>query len=470
MSKCEMEKTVSEYGSRSASDAFTVASSQESLPEKTLSAYASRTASDASSQDSLLKECLDEHGLTTDHAGFVRWRNDNPRHPRNWTLQAKVYNTVIVLLLEFITSAVGTAGTAAAQDLQNDFKINLDLLIVCLTSSYLVGQCVGGIFFPPFSEVFGRKTLYIVSTIIYAVSSVIAASVHLLPVVVVARMMSGLASAIPTIVVAGSIEDVFNSRARVWWIFVWASVGTAAVAVGPIFGSYVTQSASLGWYAMLLTISMQDRADVVTPFRRWVFYMPAIGLGIVLGFCLTLKETRPSLLLCREAAVVKRRFPDQKIQILNPDEVPGFRALVTATLLRPLRLLFTEPIIAAVAFMGAVTTVLFYTQAESIPLVFQLYGWSPAAASLGFVPLLLGSLTSFLVRFVDQHKLDKIVRNNQRIEPEDKLTGFAIAAPFLAFGESLTSQTRHTRADDRKECGFSPGALHQPCTSTGSCL
>jgi hypothetical protein len=87
--------------------------------------------------------------------------------------------------------------------------------------------------------------------------------------------------------------------------------------------------------------------------------------------------------------------------------------------------------------MGAVTTAIFYAQAESIPLVFELYGWSPAAASLGFVPLLLGALASFLVRFVDHRILDKIVRSNKRIEPEDKLTGFAIAAPFLAVGKSF---------------------------------
>jgi hypothetical protein len=157
----------------------------------------------------------------------------------------------------------------------------------------------------------------------------------------------------------------------------------------------------------------------------------------MLGFCLTLKETRPSLLLAREATVLRKRCPSQKIQILNPDAVPGLKALVTVTLVRPVRLLFTEPIIAAVAFMGAVTTAIFYAQAESIPLVFELYGWSPAAASLGFVPLLLGALASFLVRFVDHRILDKIVRSNKRIEPEDKLTGFAIAAPFLAVGKSF---------------------------------
>lgn len=192
-----------------------------------------------------LEACLAEHGLVINQDGFVRWSNDNPKHPRNWSPKAKTFNTVVILLLEFITSAVGTAGTSAAQEMQIDFNLDLSLSIFCLTSTYLIGQGIGGIFFPPYSEIFGRKALYILSTIAYTVFSVITASVKSLPAVIIARLFSGLASAIPTIVVAGSIEDVFNMQARVWMIFVWAVVGNAAVCVGPIYSSYVTQN--LGW-------------------------------------------------------------------------------------------------------------------------------------------------------------------------------------------------------------------------------
>lgn len=192
-----------------------------------------------------LHRVLRGHSLMLNEDGFVRWENNNPKHPRNWSGKSKAYNTTIVLLLEFITSALGTAGTAAAQEMQTDFKVDLKLSIFCLTSTYLIGQGIGGIFFPPYSEIFGRKTLYIVSTFVYCVFSVITATVHSLPAIVVSRFLSGLASAIPTIVVAGSIEDVFNMRARVWMIFTWAVVGNAAVCVGPIYSAYVT--ATLGW-------------------------------------------------------------------------------------------------------------------------------------------------------------------------------------------------------------------------------
>lgn len=104
---------------------------------------------------------------------------------------------------------------------------------------------MGGIFFPPFSEAFGRKTLYVTSTFFYCVFCIIAAAVPSFAAVVVARFITGILSAIPTIVVAGSIEDVFNMRARVWMIFSWALIGNLGLALGPIFSTYVT--VALNW-------------------------------------------------------------------------------------------------------------------------------------------------------------------------------------------------------------------------------
>lgn len=168
--------------------------------------------------------------------------------------------------------------------------------------------------------------------------------------------------------------------------------------------------------------------------------MAAAALAIVLGFCLFISETRPSLLLEREAMKVRKELPHTNLKILNPDAAPDLKALMTLTLVRPVRLLCTEPIIMAVAFMGSVTCALFYLQAESIPLVFEAYGWNTATASLGFIPILLGCLASFITRFHDHAKLAGIKASGAYVEPEDKLTGFTIAAPCLAGGQSNSHQ------------------------------
>lgn len=110
---------------------------------------------------------------------------------------------------------------------------------------YLLGQGIGAIIFPPYSEVFGRKKLYVVSTALYSIACAIVASVHSLAGVVIGRFLSGFLSAIPTTVVIGSIEDMFNSKDRVWMLCCWAVVSNLGLIVGPIMATFVM--ANLGW-------------------------------------------------------------------------------------------------------------------------------------------------------------------------------------------------------------------------------
>lgn len=63
--------------------------------------------------------------------------------------------------------------------------------------------------------------------------------------IVIGRFVTGFLSAIPTVVVAGSIEDMFNAKDRIWLIFLWAMVSNMGLITGPIMSTYIT--ALLGW-------------------------------------------------------------------------------------------------------------------------------------------------------------------------------------------------------------------------------
>ena len=104
---------------------------------------------------------------------------------------------------------------------------------------------MGGIFFPPYSESFGRKYLYIISALGYCICCIITAALPSLVAVIVARFAMGVFSAIPSIVVAGSMEDLFNVHARVFMTFIWTLLGDFGLCVGPIYSTYITYS--LGW-------------------------------------------------------------------------------------------------------------------------------------------------------------------------------------------------------------------------------
>ena len=50
-----------------------------------------------------VRELVQNHGLEVNEENHIRWQKQNPKHPRNWSGKRKAFNTVVILLLEFIT-------------------------------------------------------------------------------------------------------------------------------------------------------------------------------------------------------------------------------------------------------------------------------------------------------------------------------------------------------------------------------
>lgn len=131
--------------------------------------------------------------------------------------------------------------------------VRLFTIISADKSSFLLGQVVGSIVLSPWSETFGRKKLYIVSSALSCICCVIVGVVPHIAAVIVARVAAGLLSAIPYTVASGSTEDLFNSRERIWVIFGWTVASNCGLIIGPIMGTHII--AGLGWYALLFLAS-----------------------------------------------------------------------------------------------------------------------------------------------------------------------------------------------------------------------
>lgn len=118
-----------------------------------------------------------------------------------------------------------------------------------LTSSrFLLGQSLGNIVLPPWSESFGRKKIYITSSGISCICSVVIGFLHSLPGAIIMRILAGFFSAVPGTVVGGTIEDLFDTRARIWVVFFWTVASNIGLIVGPIMSSFIIEA--LDWYVI----------------------------------------------------------------------------------------------------------------------------------------------------------------------------------------------------------------------------
>ncbi|KAK5790905.1 hypothetical protein VI817_006214 [Penicillium citrinum] len=356
---------------------------------------------------------LEEHGLEfTPDGQSIRWSVTNKRHPRNWSASRKIYDTGLVIFLDLFTTSVSTAGSSAADHARHEFGIGKTLAIFLFVSLSLFGQMFGGIIFPAWSEAFGRKKLYIISTGLYSIFCLIVGLAPTLAAVVVGRFFSGFLSAIPAIVVAGSIEDMYNSKDRVWLIFLWAIVANMGLALGPIMSIYIT--VALSW--------------------RWVFRIAAVVTAIVTLLLFGIRESRPSSVLEKEVSKIREQSGIQTLRALNPDHTPDLMTFIRIGLFRPIQLFFTEPIVFMVAIMSAVAFALIYLFTEALPPIYKSMGFSATSSYLPFIAICVGLLSGMLTRIQDIRIIQKYKEQCVPLEPEHKLLGFSIGAPILAGG------------------------------------
>jgi MFS family permease len=111
---------------------------------------------------------------------------------------------------------------------------------------YLLGQAIGSLVLPPFTESFGRRPSYIAGCALFSVSNIVVAAPNHTAGVVVGRFLSGFASALPSTVACGSLEDIWNARERIWVLNIYIIFAVSSLGIGPVIGTYLATS-KLGW-------------------------------------------------------------------------------------------------------------------------------------------------------------------------------------------------------------------------------
>ena len=84
-----------------------------------------------------------------------------------------------------------------------------------------------------------------------------------------------------------------------------------------------------------------------------------------------LQETYAPIILISKAAELRRRTRNWGIHAKQEEIEVDFRELVTKNFTRPLRILFTEPIVLAITLYMSFVYAMLYTSLTAYPLIFQ---------------------------------------------------------------------------------------------------
>ncbi|MGL9717638.1 MAG: multidrug effflux MFS transporter [Wolbachia sp.] len=124
-----------------------------------------------------------------------------------------------------------------------------------LTIAYnFLGFCIGGLFFGPLSECYGRKRIMIIGNTLLLIGAVGCAFAPSIPWLLISRFVQGIG--VSTSVVAFAIvADSYKGDEAVKFIGIMNSIVTVVMAIAPVLGSFINEI--VGWrgnYASVATL------------------------------------------------------------------------------------------------------------------------------------------------------------------------------------------------------------------------
>ncbi|CCG20825.1 Tpo3 protein [Candida orthopsilosis Co 90-125] len=342
-----------------------------------------------------------------DDTEFVTFTIGDPENPHNWPMAIKWLYTFLLSML-VISAAYGSSCLSGGLFTIND-KYGVSTEVSTLTVSLMVlGFCVGPLLWAPLSEQIGRRPVYFISFGLYTVLNIPCALSPNIGGLLAARFFCGVCAASALTNVGASLVDMHNETRGVAIAFF-----SFCPYSGPVFGGLVNGFISIG----------TNRFDIMV----WVNMAFAGVMWIIVSL---IPETYPPVILKQRAKRLRKETGNMNIMTEQEATPLSFMEMVNTNLLLPLKFTVTEPILDLVCGFVALIYALLYAFFFAYPYIFnKLYGFKDNKIGLMFVPILIGAGFALTTTPYIEKKY-KEMSKRRKPEPEDRLIGAMIGAPF----------------------------------------
>ncbi|KAL6244682.1 hypothetical protein RBB50_008210 [Rhinocladiella similis] len=303
-------------------------------------------------------------------------RTGDDAHPIRWPLWKKWLIAAIYCLLQVFVTLTSTTYVSVEFLIEEKFGISKAQVATLGQSMFIVGTAVGPAFLGPLSDIGGRKWVYVVAILFYAILNIGTALADNYPMLVIFCFLIGVAGSVALNNVAGTISDLFgdaDNAAQPMALFVLSA------NFGPSFGSpigeWIAENESLSW--------------------RWIFYINII-IGGAFSFILCfVPETLPRVVISR--AVKRRGSVDQNaVDIaLGSSRLSVMQEFKFVTTMA-LKIMFTEPIVISLGLYNGFAYGLLFLYLDGVFDVFVFSnGLSYIGADLTYLNFCVGVTVTF---------------------------------------------------------------------------
>ncbi|EMG49700.1 hypothetical protein G210_5471 [Candida maltosa Xu316] len=338
---------------------------------------------------------------------FVTFTVGDPENPHNWPMWIKWMYTALISLF-VISAAYGSSCLSGGLFTVNE-KYHVSTEVSTLSISLMVlGFSFGPLIWAPMSEQIGRRPTYFISFGLYVIFNIPCALSPNISGLMVCRFLCGVFASSALTIAGASLVDIHNET---------RGLALAFFSFCPYSGPVV--SLITGGFIAVNT----RRMDLLI----WVNMAFAGVLWILISL---MPETYAPVILKRKAARLRKETGNPKIMTEQEATPLSFKEMVNENLVRPLKFVVTEPLLDLVCAFVALIYAYLYAFFFAYPYIFNtLYGFEDDKIGLMFIPILIGACIAVGTTYFLEIQYGKLVKR-RRPEPEDRLWGAMVGAPF----------------------------------------
>jgi MFS family permease len=347
---------------------------------------------------------------------LVEWDENDQANPRNWSNGYKSWITFQLGMLA-LAASLGSSIIAPAEEAISAYTGVGHEVTVLAISLYILGFAFGPLCWAPVSEIWGRKWSMLPAMFCLGLFSIGTATSKSAASIFITRFFGGLFGSAPVSNVSAALGDIWAPSARGTAVTFYAVAVVGGPTLGPTIGAALTVNKHLGW--------------------RWTEYIEAIWVFAILALTtFAMPELYGPVLLKRKAIKKRKDTGDDRYHHPHEDVKIDFNSIITKHLVRPLRMLFTEPMVTCIAVYASFVYGLLYLTLEVFPIVFQqIRGYGLVVSTLPFLGLFVGVLSAVVINLANQPRYIRLVNENGgKPVPEGRLLPMVLGGVLFAVG------------------------------------
>ncbi|KAM0743062.1 hypothetical protein ACQRIT_003239 [Beauveria bassiana] len=165
----------------------------------------------------------------------------------------KICITLLVSLIALSVTAASAIDACGVREYSDYFRVS-EVVGSLATSLFLIGFACGSLVSGPFSETFGRNTVYFTTMLLYLIFIMASGLAPNPESHLVFRFIAGLFASTPLSCAGGTVADLWSPLEKTWAFPVYAIPAFMGPMVGQLMGAYIPSTLGWRWLEWIMLI------------------------------------------------------------------------------------------------------------------------------------------------------------------------------------------------------------------------